>query len=351
MDTETDKPKRRKRERRTSPSRVTMAEVAREAGVSAQTVSRAINYPEQVGEAVRTQVQEAIRRLNYVPNFAASQMATNRSGIIAVILPSISASIFADTVQGLSTTLLPAGYQILLGHTFYDPEQEEALVRSFLGRGPEGMVVMGTTHTAAADSLLKQAGLPIVETWEWTEDPIDLLVGYSNEDAAIEMVEHLFAKGYRRLVFSGVVESGDARAKARLRGFRSAAQRLGLDADRVLLLHGRNVSMKVGASSIAEIRTRFPDADAVFYSSDVFAAGAVQECLRSGVRVPEDIAIAGFGGFEIAEILIPSLTTIVVPSVRIGQQAADLLLAKLKKQPIGEPRVNVGYKLVCGQST
>ncbi|MBL3684667.1 hypothetical protein F2981_20080 (plasmid) [Sinorhizobium meliloti] len=108
------------------------------------------------------------------------------------------------------------------------------------------MVVMGTTHTAAADSLLKQAGLPIVETWEWTEDPIDLLVGYSNEDAAIEMVEHLFAKGYRRLVFSGVVESGDARAKARLRGFRSAAQRLGLDADRVLLLHGRNVSMKVG---------------------------------------------------------------------------------------------------------
>jgi LacI family gluconate utilization system Gnt-I transcriptional repressor len=342
---------KRKRERRTSPSRVTMADVAQAAGVSAQTVSRAINYPEQVGESVRDAVQEAIRRLNYVPNFAASQMATNRSGIVAVILPSISASIFADTVQGISNTLLPAGYQILLGHTFYDPDQEEALVRSFLGRGPDGLIVLGTAHTPATNNLLQQAGLPVVETWEWTSEPIDLLVGFSNEEAAIAMVEHLFAKGYRKLVFSGVVEEGDARAKARLRGFQTAARKLGMDGNRVHLLQGRNVSMKVGAMSVCEIREHYPDVDAVFYSSDVFAAGAIQQCLKSGIRVPQDLAVAGFGGFEIAEILIPTLTTIVVPSMRIGQEAARLLLSKLKKQMIDKPHIDVGYTLVTGQST
>lgn len=343
--------KKRKRERRTSPSRVTMADVAREAGFSAQTVSRAINHPEQVGDSVRQVVREAIRRLNYVPNLAASQMATNRSGIVAVILPSLSASIFADTVEGISNTLLPAGYQILLGHTFYDPGQEEALVRSFLGRGPEGMILMGATHTPASNQLLRQAGIPVVETWEWTAEPIDLLVGFSNEEAAIAMVEHLFAKGYRKIVFSGVVEEGDARAKTRLLGFQRAARKLGIDGDRVHLLKGRNVSMKVGAASVAEIRGNYPDVDAIFYSSDVFAAGAIQECNKSGVRVPQELAIAGFGGFEIAEVLIPTLSTISIPSMEIGQTAAQLLLAKIKKQAIEVPHIDVGYTLVAGQST
>ncbi|MCA0423424.1 MAG: LacI family DNA-binding transcriptional regulator [Proteobacteria bacterium] len=341
----------RKRRRRTSPRRVTMADVAKAAGVSAQTVSRTINNPDVVNEDVRLLVEDAIRRLNFVPNFAASQMATNRSRIIAVILPSLSASIFANTVQGLSSMLLPAGYQILLGHTHYSNEQEEAVVRSILGRGPEGIVIIGTTHTPNARQLLQISGLPVVETWEWTRDPVDLLVGYSNEGAAVEMVRHLYAKGYRRLVFSGVVEAGDARGQSRLRGFQAETARLGLDASRIHLLEGCDLSLKTGGASVDAIRSRYPDADAIFYSSDIFAAGAVQQCRKLGLRVPEDLAIAGFGGFDIAEILIPSLTTIRIPSRQIGELAGRLLLSKLTKVAVEAPHIRVDYTLVPGEST
>lgn len=340
-----------KRRRRTSSRRATMVDVAREAGVSAQTVSRVLNQPELVGPEVAKRVQAAISKLQYVPNYAASQMASNRSGIVAAIIPTISASIFADTVEAMTTVLMPAGYQILLGNTGYDPEREETLVRSFLGRGPDGILLTGTRHNRKLVDLLRQSNVPVVETWEWTRNPIDLLVGFSNEQAAYCMVEHLHSRGYRRIVFAGVTNAGDYRAKMRLTGYRQAIKTLGLGEPRSITLAGQPLTMVVGAQALDRVMQEFPAADAIFFSSDVFAAGALLACVRRGISVPKGLAIAGFGDFEIAANVVPSLTTISVHPQTIGRRAAELLLARMRKEPVEERAIDVGFELIVREST
>jgi len=340
-----------KRRRRNSSRRATMADVAREAGVSAQTVSRGLNQPELVGPEVAERVQTAIRKLQYVPNYAASQMASNRSGIVAAIIPTISASIFADTVEAMTNVLIPAGYQILLGNTGYDPEREETLVRSFLGRGPDGILLTGTRHSRKIVNLIRRSNVPVVETWEWVHKPIDLLVGFSNEQAAYCMVEHLHARGYRRIVFAGVTNTGDHRARMRLTGYQRAIQSLGLGEPHSLTLAGQPLTMAVGAQTLKNVMQEFPATDAIFFSSDVFAAGALLECLRNGISVPKEVAIAGFGDFEIAAHLVPSLTTISVHPQTIGRRAAELLLARMRNEPVNEKSIDVGFELIVREST
>lgn len=340
-----------KRRRRTTSSRVTMADVARKAGVSGQTVSRVLHQPELVGEEVALRVRDAIESLQYVPNLAASQMASNRSGIVAAIIPSISSSVFADTIQALSDTLVPAGYQILLGNTEYDPDREEELVRSFLGRGPDGIMLASTHHNPSLIKLLSRSRLPVVETWDWLENPIDLLVGYSNERASYQMVRYLGEKGYRKIVFAGVTNVGDYRAEARLQGYQAAIKAMGLDKPRVLTLAGQPLTMQVGAQTLISILEQYPDADAIFFSSDVFASGALLECTRRGIAVPKQLAIAGFGDFEIAKNLVPSLTTVSVHAAQIGQNAAELLLARMENNPIDNKCIDVGFELIFRQST
>lgn len=340
-----------RRKRRTTTSRVTMNDVALRAGVSAQTVSRVLRQPELVGDEVARRVRDAIVELQYVPNSAASQMASNRSGIVAAIIPTISASIFAETVQALSDVLVPEGYQLLLGNNEYDLAKEEELIRSFLGRGPDGLVLSSTHHTEAAKGLLAGANIPVVETWDWEETHLDLMVGHSNVQAARAVMDHLVGRGYRRIVFAGVANAGDFRAKARLNGYCAAVKAIGLDTERVLTLTGKPLNLASGAETMSRVQGEFPEADAVFFSSDVFAAGALLRCVRQGLSVPADIAIAGFGDFDFSAHLVPSLTTVSVRAAEIGRHAANLLLARMRREAVPTPRIDVGFELIVREST
>ncbi|CAN0422206.1 unnamed protein product, partial [Phaeothamnion confervicola] len=160
-----------------------MEDVARLARVSMITVSRAINQPDKVAPKTRARIEAAIARLGYVPNLTAGSLASNRSRIIGAIVPTIDNSIFAETVRGLSEKLEAAGYQLLLGQTAYRENAEESLVTAFLGRRVDGMVLTGVRHSAATVKRLRAAGVPIVETWDLTKRPIDMLAGFSNREA------------------------------------------------------------------------------------------------------------------------------------------------------------------------
>src|SRR3990167_4341925 len=159
----------------------TLIDVAKVAGVSPITVSRALGRPEVVSAATRRRVLEAVRATGYVPNLAAGALASSRSRLVAIFLPTIANSIFADTVQALSERLAAAGYQTLLGLTGYDPQQEEALLEAVLGRRPDGIVLTGTEHTQASRQRLARVGIPLVEAWDLCERPLDMLVGFSHE--------------------------------------------------------------------------------------------------------------------------------------------------------------------------
>jgi LacI family gluconate utilization system Gnt-I transcriptional repressor len=323
-----------------------MADVAREAGVSAQTVSRALRSPTSVSAQAYRRITEAIQQTRYIPNLAASHLAAGRSNTVAAIIPLLSASVFAETVQGLNDVLLAEGYNLLLGHTDYRLGREEALVQLLSGRRPDGFFLIGTHHSQATRTLLRATQAPVVESWGWTERPIDMLVGFSNRAAMEAMVGHLVGRGYRRLAVAGVLRPGDDRARERLAGFREAVARLLPDEPlRQLASTDRPASMATGAFLLETLLERSPEIEVIAFTSDVFASGALLACQRRGLSVPGDMAIAGFGDYEIAEQLVPALTTVAVPARKMGQVAAQLLLDTLQNGTPARRSVDLGFTM------
>ena len=164
-----------------------MADVAAAAGVSMQTVSRALRFPDTVTRENRKVIDEAIRKTHYVHNLAASHLASHKSNTVAAVIPTLSASVFAETMQHFSDVLHDEGYRIFLGNTDYRLDREEEVIRSLLGRRPDGVFLIGAHHTRTSVTLLKRAGIPVVEGWDMTEKPIDRLVGFSNSAAIAAM--------------------------------------------------------------------------------------------------------------------------------------------------------------------
>jgi LacI family gluconate utilization system Gnt-I transcriptional repressor len=340
------------RKARRKSAGVTMADVARAAGVSMQTVSRFLRFPDTVTPETSRSIQAAIDKIHYVHNLAASHLASARSNTVAVIIPTLSASIFAETIQHFSECLHQAGYQIFLGNTDYSSEREDEVIRSLLGRRPDGLFVIGTRHSKAGADLLKHSGIPIVEGWELTSRPIDRLVGFSNAAAMMAMARYLFESGRRRIVFAGVLRKGDSRAAERRDGFVEAMKTLtpGTPA-RMVIAHDHDLGMSAGVNLLLECRRQFPDADALMFSSDVLAAGALLECSRRAISVPSQLAITGFGDFELARHLNPSLTTVAVPAAEIGLKAGRLLLDAMQDNVLQDRRIDVGFQLMIRQST
>lgn len=339
---------------RRSTQKVTLTDVAASAGVSPQTVSRVLRTPELVSADTLERVQSAIGALGYVPNLAASNLASNRSMTVAAIVPSISASVFADALHGLEAMLSPFGYQLFIGTTGYSPEHEEELVRAFLGRRPDGMFIVGAQHTDAASTLLRASGIPVVEAWDSSENPVDNLIGFSNEDAIRALVEYVQGKGYEHPTFAGSFQSGDFRAAARRESFEaSVAELYPGEPVRVVDSGVASVDLETGRDLLDAALREHPETDALMFASDVFAAGAVLECARRGVSVPGELAVTGFGDFELSSHLTPTLTTVAVPNREIGTKAGELLLARMSRGGADAPQgetVDLGFEIVARES-
>lgn len=309
----------------------TMADVAHLAGVSPMTVSRAFKPNSPVREETRRRIREAAESLGYVLDSTAAGLSSRKTGFIAATIPSINNANFADSLRGLTEGLAETGLQILLGYTDYDLVEEERLIEQLLRRRPEAVVVTGGSHSPRCRRLLANAAVPVVEIWDQPQDPLGAVVGFSNAQAARLMVDHFVEQGYRRIGFIGGDSSRDTRGLDRRRGFLEALRRHGLSDERVLAYGLPPITMAQGAEAINAMRTRWPDTEAVMCVSDLSAFGALSACQRSGLRVPQDIAIAGFGAYDIAEHANPPITTIDVAAKEIGAQAAALLVTLLEQ--------------------
>lgn len=315
----------------------TMIDVAREAGVSPMTVSRAFKHDASVSAATRDKILSAADRLGYVLDATAAVLSSRRTGFVAVTIPSINNANFAETVRGLSERLSEARLEILLGYTDYDQSEEERLIEQLLRRRPEAVVVTGGSHTERSRRLLINSGVPVVEVWDLPANPIGHVVGFSNTEAAKLMAKHLVARGYSRIAFIGGDARRDTRGFERRRGFVETMQDRGLDAERLVGCGPPPISMREGASGMAEVLTRWPDTQAVMCVSDLSAFGALTECQRRGMRIPGDIAIAGFGAYDIAEHAVPSITTVDVSARAIGRLAGDTIVRCL----VGKDALNI----------
>ena len=329
----------------------TMADVARLAGVSPMTVSRAFKPDSSVSEATRDAILKAADDLGYVFDSTASSLRSQRTDFIAVTIPSINNANFAETVRGLSEGLKPRGLQILLGYTDYDMAEEERLIEQFLRRRPEAIVVTGGRHTPRARRLLQNAGIPVIETWDLPEDPIGHVIGFSNADAVRKMVDHFVALGLSRIAFIGGDTTRDTRGADRRAGFIAAMQAHGLDATRLVAAGPPPISMREGSGAMGQLLDTLPDTEAVICVSDLSAFGALTECQRRGVEVPGRLWIAGFGDYEIAGIAVPSLTTINPFPREIGARTADLILDLLAGRQIPPAWIAISPALLIRQST
>jgi len=325
---------------------VRMSEVAAAAKVSTMTVSRVLRAPGKVRPETSSRVEAAIRKLGYVPDEAAGALSSRRSRIIGALVSTLGGSFFASTVDGLSQTLREAGYQLLLATTNYTPEIEDDSIVAMLAHRPDGLVLTSTQHTDVAHRRLKRAGIPIVELWELPDAPIDSAVGFSNRAAGKAMTEFLAGAGHQRIGFIGRSARYDKRGQMRRAGYTDALDDRRLHDPRVVAVAGRGDDQSVGAVGLADLLARWGDTTAMFCSSDSVALGALSEARRRGLAVPEDVAIAGFGDFEMASENGLALTTVRVPGFAIGEEAARLLLQRGNGQASGRQVIDLGFEIV-----
>jgi LacI family transcriptional regulator, gluconate utilization system Gnt-I transcriptional repressor len=329
-----------------STGSVTLDDVARVAGVSPITVSRVVNRPELVRPETVEHVQRAIARTGYVPNLLAGGLASRRSRLVAAIVPTVTNSIFVETIQALTDRLWEARYHVVLALTGYAP-REEALVTEILGRRPDALFLVGVSHTPDTRRRILSAQIPVVEAWDLTETPLDMVIGFSHEKVGTAVAEHLVAKGYRRLAS---VWADDERAARRRRGFLEALGRHGLEEVGVSLTAAPS-TQRVGRLSTAELLERGVRPDVVVCSSDTFAQGVLAEARARGLSVPGDLAVMGFGDLEFAADTVPALSTVRIDRTGIGRLAAEAILAQLDGKPPDRRVVDVGFEIVDRATT
>ncbi|SDE98770.1 transcriptional regulator, LacI family [Pseudomonas seleniipraecipitans] len=334
--------------RAASPGKApTLADVAKVAGVSPITVSRTLNQPEIVRPALREKVFRAVHKTGYVPAMLTGA-AEQRSRLISLLVPTIANSIFSDTVQALIDTLTEAGHETLIGLTNYSAEREEQLLDAILRRRPDGIVLTGTLHTKASRTRLSRSGIPIVESWDLAPKPLDMLVGFSHEAVGVAIARYLTGKGYRRFA---VVTLDDPRGLRRCDSLISELASQGIaGVPRVVLPPPATVNL--GRDGLQRLLASGERPDVVVCSSDTLAHGILEEATELGLRVPDDLAVMGFGDLSTAAHLHPSLSTVCINGADIGIQAARALLQRLE-HPNEEPvkvHIDTGFTLVERQS-
>jgi LacI family gluconate utilization system Gnt-I transcriptional repressor len=331
------------------PRRPRLLDVARAAGVSTMTVVRVMRDPSKVALRTREHVEAVLRRTGYTPDLIARGLASSRSGLIAAIIPVLTNSLIAEIMQGLTDALAPGDYHLLLGASGFSAAQEEVMVRAFLSRRVDGIYLTGVIHTPDTIAMLKRAGIPVVEGGNLTGSPIDMVVGYSNVEAAREVTRYLLKRSYWPVGYIGAFPEDNDRARDRRLGYEAALASARRKRDPALCVE-TTLDVDAGARAMATLLERRPDVRAVFCSADAIAVGALFECQRRGLAIPGRIAIAGFDDMPIAAQVVPALTTIRVRRYDIGQRAGKLIGDRLAKRPVRQRVVDTGFELVVRDS-
>lgn len=331
-----------------SRSTVRMSDVAEAAGVALATVSRALNEPDKVTPQTRAQVEAAVRKLGYVPDRTASSLASSRSRIVGAIVPTLANVWFAETMEGLAAELGGAGYQLMLAQSSYVPRAEAGLIDAFLGRRVDALVLTGSLRDASARARLRGMQLPVVETWDLPARPVDMAVGFSNEQVGVEVARRLVQAGRRRIAFLGADEQ---RSQMRRAGLERELEAAGLQLVAAEFVPPPS-SIALGRELMARLAAAHADVDvdAVFCGNDYIAIGAMMWARAHRWAVPGRLAVVGFSDLPIAEATWPALTTVRVRGIEMGRRAGEMVLARLRGEEPARKVVDMGFEFV-GRST
>jgi LacI family gluconate utilization system Gnt-I transcriptional repressor len=328
-----------------------LSDVAERAGVSAVTVSRTLRRPEMVSPQLREKIETAIRDLAYIPNRAASALASSRSNIIGVIVSSLTNGVFADYLRALHDMFQPKGFQVMVLNSRYSPLEEEKAIVMLLGQHPEALILTDVDQTPYARELLEHSGVPIIQTMALTDTPIDINIGISQYDAGALATRHLLELGHRRI---GIIAARfESRTRQRVAGYVDAMKARGLHDEALVEWSPAPSTVKLGGELLSHLLTRWPDLEAVFCGNDDLALGVLFECARRGIAVPDSLSVVGFNDLEFAANAYPALTTIAVPRHEMGRLSAEIILEIIRgsgKRP-QTSRIDLGFTLSLRAST
>ena len=330
--------------------RAGVTDIAREAGVSIATVSRAMNQPALVQPETLARIRAVAARLGYVPNRKAQALVSGRSRIIGIVIPTLNSAIFASTLETMQRTLYGEGYQLLVTSNEYDPSSEAAAVAQLISHGVDGLIVVGSARPRSTLRMIEEAGLPLVQMWSGSPDHDCIAV--DNHLAGRLVARHLLDLGHRRFgVICGHILSND-RQKSRLEGVREelAQEGIALDAARIV---EAPINIGAGRGAARSLMQVSPQPTALIGLLDVLAIGAMIELQEAGLPVPAAASVAGIDNLEFSAHLAPALTTVSIPSADIGAQAALRMIARLEGDAAGGPpvRVDLPVALIVRQST
>lgn len=329
---------------------VLMNDVARRANVSPMTVSRALSNPKMVSEKTRTKILDAIEQTGYVPNRLAGSLASNRSNTIGIILPSLKNSLFSETIQAASDVLSKKGYLLLIADSGHLLEKEEKLVEAFLGQRVRGMILHNTLHSERTMAMISNAGIPVVETGDLLAEPMDISVSYSNFEASKTMTMFLAKKGYKRIGFVAMISENNNRARLRRDGYLAALSELNIEVDESLMIEATS-SLEAGRDALTRLLEIKSKPDAIFFAGDIMAAGAAFECEHRNIKIPEDIAIASFDDLAILQHMTPSITSLQIPRIAIGHEAAEIIINRIEGRETDIVTKDLGFNITQRQST
>lgn len=323
----------------------TLEDVARVAGLSAMTVSRALNNPSVVKEATLNKVKSAVESTGYIPNKAAGALASSKSGLIGVVVPQINNSMFVETVEALRDHLAQRGYHVLLSVSGFSATSEADIVSALLSHRPDGIVLTGVHHDNRLKKILLNSSVPVVEIWDSTPTPIDMLVGLSHHKIGEAIGLEIVQKQPKHV---GLIWAEDARALKRLEEIVRVLKQKNIAFTIVHVLTPATVqSGRQGLLTLLEEKHSF---DVIACSSDTLAQGCIAEAHKQNMKVPDDFAVIGFGDLDIAEYNVPSITTVNIDRVGMGQRAANMLADKIEGKLPENPIVNLDFSFKYRES-
>ena len=326
-----------------------LEDIARASGVSKMTVSRVLRGGSGFSQETRDRVLGVAERLGYVPNRLAAAFGADQAGtLVGMCVPRLTSGLFGHVLDGVDRALGRLGYQLMIGANNHSQEEEEGWIRQVITWRPAGLILSGRHHSPGTVDLLRNAALPVVEIWDLTTSPIDMSVGFSHFDCGVEMGQFLLRRGRRRAGYVGALARADVMGAARREGFEAALARAGhplIDSEILQDAPG----FYAGYYGLETLLSRRSDLDVVYFHNDEMAIGGMAYAQARGIRVPDDLGIAGWGGMEAASILARRLTTTIVPTTMIGKAAAEALVARLKGER-GQDVTVIATRLAPGET-
>jgi LacI family transcriptional regulator len=331
-----------------------MREIARKAGVSTATVSRALNSPERVSPRLRARVTAVAAQFGYRPNRVARSLRTRRTHTLGVVVPTITNPHFADAVRAMQDGASERGYTLLVANSDHQLAKEEAALTTLLDHRVDGVVLVSTARDPApppALAALLQSRTPMVV--------VDRALPYLHvsrvlvdvRGGARQAVQHLAARGRRRIAFIAG-PAGVWTAEEKLMGYHEGLLASGLASDPALVLPGEYTT-EGGEARAQDLLALRPRPDAVLIANNLMALGVYRVLLRSGVAVPGDLAVAGFDDVAWTDVVRPTLTVVAQPTAELGRQAIEVLLARVAHRDV-PPQLAMRLlptRLVVRQST